>query len=131
MEIKTPARKTALLPLIVIFLLVNVVLMIWNKRLTAMGVDVPVLQVGNLVLFLLFLLSGLMYRGSSNTTQAFLRPVYGGMMLKLFGGVIAAFIYIYVMREKVNKPALFGCMFLYVLYSALELRTLLKKNPAH
>src|SRR5262245_59085933 len=129
---KTPARKTALLPLFGIFILVNAVLLVWTKRLTGMGVDVPVLQIGNLVLFLLFLLLGLRYRGASrSSTQAFLRPVYAGMMLKLFGSVIAAFVYIYVMREQVNKPALFGCMFLYVLYSILELRTVLKKNPAH
>ena|SRR5688572_20768113 len=130
MEKKTARIRPDLLPLLIVFLVVNGLLLVFRQRMDGLGVDTGILLTGNLILFVIFLISLLMHARSaeSSSTQAFLRSVYGGMLLKLFGGAIAAFIYIYLFREKVNKPALFGCMFLYMLYTFLELRVVLKKS---
>ena len=130
MEKKTARIRPDLLPLLIVFLIVNGLLLGFRQRMDALGVDTSILMVGNLILFVIFLITFLMHARSAEgtSTQAFLRSVYGGMLLKLFGGAIAAFIYIYLFREKVNKPALFGCMFLYMLYTFIELRVVLKKS---
>lgn len=132
MENSRPSALRALLPIIIVFLIINGVLLIWNKRLEASGVDTSILQLGNLLLFTIFLLSTVLQHKAmaDKSTQLFLRNVYGGMMLKLFGCAMAAFIYIYLARDGVNKPALFGCMFLYMVYSAIELRIVLKKSKS-
>lgn len=132
MEKNRPSALKSLLPIIIVFLIVNGFLLIWNKRLEASGVNTGVLQTGNLILFLIFLLSTILQQKAmaDSSTQLFLRNVYSGMMLKLFGCAMAAFIYIYVARDGVNKPALFGCMFLYMLYAAIELRVVLKKTKS-
>jgi hypothetical protein len=44
------------------------------------------------------------------------RNVYSGMLLKLFACAAGAFVYI-ITDGNVNKPALFVCLFLYLLYT--------------
>jgi hypothetical protein len=39
---------------------------------------------------------------------------------------IAAFIYIQMAKKEVNKPALFACMGLYLVYTFIEISTLTK-----
>ncbi len=130
METKTPKHNRYLVPLILFFIVINGFLLVCRNWLTEKGFSVPVLQIGNLLLFALFLLSALMHRSAATVkpgSQAFLRPVYGGMLLKLFGCAIAAFLYIFIAGQ-VNKPAVFGCMFLYVVYTIIDLRTVLTGN---
>ena len=117
-------------PLLLIFLIVGGSVLLANDWLTAKGLNTQLLQGGNLFLFLVFVISTwLQQKGMQDaSTQIFLRNVYGGIMLKLFGCAIAAFIYIYLSRDTVNKPALFGCMLLYFVYTSVELRIVLKKN---
>ena len=130
MEKNTARIRPDLLPLLIVFLVVNGILLVFRQRMDGLGVDTGTLLTGNVILFIIFLISFLLHARSfaNASTQAFLRSVYGGMLLKLFGGAIAAFIYIYLFRDKVNKPALFGCMFLYMLYTFIELRVVLKKS---
>ncbi|MFT4023797.1 MAG: hypothetical protein QM664_08460 [Flavihumibacter sp.] len=113
-----------------IFVLVNLGLRVFADRLATAGVDRTVIQVGNLVLFLVFWLSLVIRsRGTADPkSPAFLTPVYAGMMLKFFGLAIAAFFYIYFARDQVNKPALFVCMGLYLVYSLIELAAQRKPN---
>ncbi|HEY8397859.1 MAG TPA: hypothetical protein VIK80_07960 [Flavihumibacter sp.] len=130
MEKKTNSSLRHLLPLTLFFVLTSAIFFGMEASLRSMGMDVTVLMVSNLILFLIFLLSLWLHLRSMETasTAAFMRNVYSGMLLKLFGGAIAAFIYIYLFRDKVNKPALFGSMALYVLYTIIELRTVLRKT---
>lgn len=123
------ANKWPLLLPVFFFIIVNTFLFIWRERLERMGISHSVIRAGNLLLFMLFFMSAWFYRSATDkpSSAGFLRPVYAGMMLKLFGCSIAAFAYIYLARPNVNKPALFICMGLYVVYSVIELRTLLKK----
>jgi len=48
------------------------------------------------------------------------------MFLKMLICLIAAFAYIATFGKNVNKPAIFGCMFLYFLYTFVEVSILLR-----
>jgi Ca2+/Na+ antiporter len=77
-----------------------------------------------LITFLSFVLG---LRGLKNPNpHAFVRSVYTSMMLKLFLCIIAAFIYIAMYRDNLNKPALFICMGLYLVYTFMEVSILMK-----
>ena len=62
------------------------------------------------------------------STQGFLRLVYSSLLLKLVLLSIAAFIYIFRFREQVNKPALFGCFGLYLIYTIAEVRLVIQQS---
>jgi hypothetical protein len=47
-------------------------------------------------------------------------------MIKFFVLALAAFIYIYRERKAVNLPALYGAAFLYIVYTGVEIRLLLR-----
>jgi FtsH-binding integral membrane protein len=64
--------------------------------------------------------------GNANP-HAFVRSVYTSMMLKLFACIIAAFVYIAMNRDNLNKPALFTCMALYLVYTFMEVSILMKQ----
>jgi hypothetical protein len=86
-----------------------------------------ILIIGNVVLAMATMVSFFLYKRSlnNNQPQAFLRYIYSGMFLKMLICLIAAFIYI-VSVNNVNKPALFGCMFLYFVYTFMEVSILLR-----
>lgn len=130
MEKTNPGKKNPYQILLLVFAVVNIVLFLLRARLEAAGLNTTVLIGGNSFLFLIFLVSTWMHASAAQntSTQVFLHSMYGGMLLKLFGIAIAAFVYIYVARDQVNKPALFGIMFLYLLYTFIELRVVLKQT---
>jgi hypothetical protein len=96
--------------------------------LTRWGMDQDVMIIGNLLLFLITLLSFMMaISGLKNPNpHAFVRSVYSSIMLKLFACVIAAFIYISLFKDQLSKPALFACMGLYLVYTFIEVSLLMK-----
>jgi len=132
MDKKSAWWKQTLLPIVGVFIAISGIVSLSAGWLENHGVNSSLLLGGNVVLFLIFLLStALQHQGMREaSTHVFLRNVYGGILLKLFGCAMAAFIYIYLSRDTINKPALFGCMFLYILYSVVELRVVLKKTQS-
>lgn len=133
MEKNHPGHKKAYYSLVLVFLLVTSLALTLKGKLQAAGMDTTILVAGNLLLFLIFLVSMFLNLRAVNhqSTHVFMRNVYSGMLLKLFGVAIAAFIYIYLEREWVNKAALFTCMFLYFVYTIIELRVVLKMTKTH
>jgi hypothetical protein len=93
-------------------------------------VNYRVLHIGNLLLFLVGSISVRMTLRalSDKNTQVFLRMIYGSFLLKFFAFAIAAFIYISIFKKEVNKPALFGNLGLYILYTIIEVRSALKQS---
>jgi hypothetical protein len=102
--------------------------MIGKTWLANKGIDQSVLIGGNLLLFLVSLITFLItYRSlKAKNPNIFVRAMYGGFIIKFFVVAIAAFIYIMVTKEHVNKPALFICMGLYVLYTFFEVSSLIR-----
>ena len=132
MDNQGQSGKNTFLPIIGLFIIVGATLQLFKPQLEGNGINTTVLQSGNLFLFIIFMISTWLQRSAmaDRSTQVFLRNVYGGMLLKLFGGAFAAFIYIYLSAGEINKPALFGTMFLYMLYTIIELRVVLKKSKS-
>ena len=47
---------------------------------------------------------------------------------KFFVLAIAAFVYIAIFKKMISKPALFGCLGLYFLYTFIEMRSVMKMS---
>ena len=115
-------------PMILIFIFLNAFLLAGKDWLAKKNIDQEVLIIGNLVLFIVTLLTFLLtYRSlKSKNPNAFVRAMYGGFMIKFFVVAIAAFIYIMITKKNVNKPALISCMGLYIVYTFFEVTALLR-----
>jgi hypothetical protein len=116
------------LPALLVFIFLNGAFLILKSRMENAGFDYPVLVFGNLITFAISFLSYWMgVKGlTTKNNHAFFRWVYGSFMVKLFLLAAVAFIYIMSAGKQVNKPALFFCMGLYVVYTAIEINALLK-----
>ncbi|HYF31578.1 MAG TPA: hypothetical protein VD993_10705 [Chitinophagaceae bacterium] len=121
-------QRKAWWPIIVVYVVSNAVFITGKKWGATYHVDSDILIIGNTVLLVATLVSFFLYKRSlsSNQPHAFLRYIYGGMFLKMIVCLLAAFIYIAVSDKGVNKPALFGCMFLYFVYTFIEVSILLR-----
>ena len=115
-------------PLVLIFVITNALFLTSRARLNLWDIDVDVLIIGNLVLFAATAVSFFLFTRQLNTKnpQAIVRTVYGGVLSKMMICLVAVFIYISIAGKGVNKGGVFGCMFLYVLYTTLEVVTLMK-----
>lgn len=116
--------------LLFLFLILSGIFYVLKNLIGQTTVNYNVLIFGNL---LLFIVSWISIRMSTKAVrhenvQVFLRLMYGSFILKFFVLAIAAFIYISIFKKEVNKPALFGCFGLYILYTAIEVRSVLKQS---
>ena len=118
-----------LLPLTGVFLIVAAISFTGLELLNHFGLNGKVLGIGNTIVYLATVLSyflGLRGLGSANP-HAFVRSVYVSIMLKFFICLHAALIYIITYRSNINKPAIFVCMGLYLVYTFIEVRILMEK----
>ena len=123
------------MPVLILFVILNVIFVVGRNALENWGADQETLIAGNAILFVFTLISFLVaMRGLHNPNpNVFMRTVMGSIMLKMFLIVIAAFVYISIYRKDINKPALFTCMGLYLVYTFLEVSGLMKmlKQKTH
>jgi hypothetical protein len=121
-------KNKPLAPLAVLFVVLNALLIFFRRKLESKGVNADVVIGGNIILFLITVLSFLLAKKGLNQSNphAFVRSIYSSMMIKLFVCIIAAFAYFYVAGKEINKPALFICMGLYLVYTFLEVSVLTK-----
>ncbi|MFI5185165.1 MAG: hypothetical protein ACHQF0_00405 [Chitinophagales bacterium] len=120
--------KSPLFPLNIFFILSNGLFLAGKSFSEQHGFDQSVLISGNLVVFAATLLSFFFAKRGliAANPQAFVRSVYLSIMIKLFICLIAAVIYIFLFRKNLNKPALFVCMGLYLVYTFIEVSVLTK-----
>jgi hypothetical protein len=116
-------------PMILVFVLLNAILITGKSFLLKKGIDQDVLIIGNLLLFVVTLVTYIIsYRSLfAKNPNVFIRAMYGGFVIKFFVIAIAAFIYIMSAQRQVNKTALFICMGLYLLYTVLEVTALFRE----
>lgn len=117
-------------PAILIFLVLNSGFLAIMKKLDDWGFNYSVLVIGNLLVFgISFLSYWMAVKGlTTRNSHAFFRWVYGSVMIKLFLLSGVAFVYIMMNKKEVNKPALFFCMGLYIVYTFIEVSALMKVN---
>lgn len=127
-------RYKEIRPVILLFVVLNTLFIVFRKRLETMGIDQEVLVIGNLFLFVITLVS--FYISKKGLTHqnphVFTRSVMGSIMVKMFLALVIAFIYISIYKKQLNKPALFICMGLYLVYTFLEVSVLtrmLRQKP--
>jgi hypothetical protein len=121
-------NRNPLLPIIIFFILLNTLFLVGKNFLERSGFNQSVLIIGNLVLFAATLVSFVFSKQGlrSENPQAFVRSVYMSIMIKLFICLIAALVYIFLWRKNLNRPALFICMGLYLVYTFIEVSVLTK-----
>lgn len=115
-------------PLFIVFLLINALALTSQSLLDKYHFSQDLLIFGNLLLFVVVLISYIItYRSlHSGNAQAFLRAMYGSFLIKFFFLAIAAFVYIMMAKKNVNKPGLGVIALLYIIYTAIEIRALMK-----
>jgi hypothetical protein len=120
------------LSLIIIFFIVTALLVLAKDRLLHWGIDPMVVIAGNIILFAVSITSFFFYQRAMRhpTTMGFLRNTYSGLFFKLLVCIIAIAVYVMLVRQQVNKPGIFACVFLYFLYTLLEMRSLMQWNKA-
>jgi hypothetical protein len=130
--VNNAAGKKLALPLILFFCAITAILLLVKKQLQSWGFNITVVIAGNTILFIVSLISLLLYQRAMAhpTTIGFLRNTYSGLFLKLLVCVFTIMIYVMTDREHVNKQGIFGCVFLYFIYTLLEMRSLMQWNKA-
>ena len=113
-------------PIVLVFVMITALAIVFRSRSVAWNLDSDVVIFGNLFLFLVTLFSFFIAKKGlqAKSPHAFMRSVYGSIMIKMFLTIIAAFIYIAAYGKQLNKPALFICMGLYLVYTFLEVSIL-------
>ena len=116
------------LPVILLFVLLNAFFISGKNMLQRWNTDQDVLIIGNLVLFVVTVISFLvLQRGMKHSNpNVFVRSVFGSFMIKFFICIIAAFTYIFIYKKELNKPALFICMGLFLVYLFMEVGVFMK-----
>ncbi|MGV3528539.1 MAG: hypothetical protein ACO1OO_06575 [Flavisolibacter sp.] len=119
-------RFREFVPIVLLFVILNGFFIAGRGMLERWGASQNVLIGGNLLIFALTFFSFVLAeRGLQNKNpHAFVRAVYSSVLLKLFIGIIAAFVYIAIEKKNLNKPGLFTVMGLYLVYTFLEVRVL-------
>jgi len=116
------------LPVIIVFLVVSVIVYAGSDIIQDWGINPVVVLAGNLILMLATSISWFFLVRSlkNNRPAVFMRNIYSGMMLKMFICLIAALLYILRMKKEVSLGAILTLMFLYFLYTFLEISILMK-----
>ena len=118
------------LPVLLLFIISNGFFLTGGNLAARWDIDANIVIIGNLVLFIATGVSFFLYYKAlrNNNVQAFLRMIYGGMFLKMMICMFSAFIYIAVAGKSVNKGGIITCLFLYLVYSSMEIVLLLKES---
>ena len=131
MENKTAGRP--FLPILLTFVLSSLLIWIVRARLAGWDMDYRVLLLGNGILFLATTISFYLYSKAlrNANVQAFLRMVYGSLIIKMVFVMAATLLYLFLAGREVSKHAIIGCFGLYILYTFLEVKVLmqLSKKP--
>jgi hypothetical protein len=117
-------------PFLLIFFVLEAVFLLLAAVLLEWEIDYRVLMWGNALLFIVTTMSFVLYiKGlRSKNPHAFVRVMYGSMLVKFFVCLAAVLIYGMIARAAVNRNGVLGCFVLYVIYTYLEVRTLLRMN---
>lgn len=126
--VKSKMAVRAFIPLFAVFIVINLLLLLNIPLFGYFSIDRKVVLSGNLVLFAATGVSYYFYQRSlqNNNPHIFMRMVYAGMFIKMLLCLIATLLYVSTAAVQVNRGAIFACMFLYLLYTILEVAVIMK-----
>ena len=113
--------------MVIVFAVITLTIYFLKNKLTEWGFDTVVLYAGNLLLFLVSLISAYFHNkgAASKNPNAFVRSVYGGNMIKMFSVMIAVMIYGFTAKP-FNKYSVIVCLLFYIIYTVIEVRAAMK-----
>ena len=113
-----------------LFIFVTIICIIWAKRLALAGVNNEVVLVGNVLLFVLAMLTLYMHTKAAKNSNpnVLVRSIMGAMLLKMMVVGTTAIIYVLVAKQNRNLPAIFVLMGLYLVYLVIEVKVALQLN---
>jgi hypothetical protein len=119
--------RKSLRPIWSLFIIVNFIVLLFNKQLHSKGVNADDLMIGNIFVFTLTIISFYMLNKGlkAKATYNFMSAVYGSFLMKFIVGAGAVVLYVLYAGEQKNLPAVFASMFLYLFYTFLEIKALL------
>jgi len=121
-------KKSA--PLLLVFLILTFFILSSSKFLSSNYIDANLLIMSNAFFLLISLISmAIQAKGLKNKNpNVFIRSVMSGMILKMFCSMIAVVIYVYASGKQFNKRGVFISLFIYLIYLATEVYTVMKLN---
>ena len=121
-------NATLYLPLFIVFGVVFLLVVVFKEYLSSKDINTGFVLGANFVLFTLSV-AGLYIQskgaGSANL-NAFLRGIYTSLLMKMFLIVGAILVYITIMGGEVNKGAIFISMALYIVFTGIEVKQIMK-----
>ncbi len=112
------------------FIVVAILLRVFSANIIEKHLDPNVLQVANLILFILAVVNIYMQVKAveNKNPHVFTRSVLGGTIMKLFLLVGVIFLYLSFAGKEKNVESIFVAMVFYVVYAWLEVRISLQLN---
>jgi FtsH-binding integral membrane protein len=122
----------AVLPLFITFLILSAVSVAAGSFYAGKNIDYTIVMGANCLFFLISLfVFRMQYLAMYNKNpQVFIRSVMGGMLIKVFGCVIAVVLYYFISGPAFNKPAVYISVVIYIVYLVVEVRTIMKLNKS-
>lgn len=119
-----------LLPVLLIFITVNVFILLTHAIWLKYNIDQNVLICANLLFLLTAVLVFFMQKKAltNSNPNVFIRSIMTGMLIKMFTTVIAVFAYVMLAGKGFDKKAVFLSLFLYLIYLAAEVIAISQEN---
>lgn len=119
-----------LYPLLAVFIILSAAIFILSSMLQKAGFDTRILLVANGLFFLMNLAVFLLQKKalSNKNPNVFVRTVMAGMMLKMLTCAIIVIVYVSKAGPEYNRKSVFTALFLYLIYLAVEVATVMKLN---
>jgi len=123
-------QRKIVLPLILIFILVNALIFTSGGLLEKWGIHKEIFSISNSLLFILSMLTFLLQKKSLNNSNpnVFVRTMMVTLMIKMILCAVMILIYIKAGGPLYSKQTVVAAMLLYIIYLTVEVRVILKMN---
>jgi hypothetical protein len=114
--------------LFALFGILNGLLFIFKQQLLDQGMHANVLLTGNVIMAFISLVSYIMGRQglASSNHNAFVRAIYGSMLIKFFLCIVGIVTYVLIYKPDVSKLTVFSLLFIYLIYTVFETLSLFR-----
>ncbi len=125
-------KLTLLSPILTVFALTTMIVLVARSTINEAGLDAGMLLGGNLFLVVLSVISFLLLHRSVKTPnpQSFIQNFYLSFLVK-FVLVAGVALWYALAADKVNRLSVIICMALYLVYTFIELRVILKESKRY
>lgn len=124
------ANNKPLLPLIILFVILNGFFFTSKAFLLKHGIDNNIMIISNSLLFILTVITFFMQQRALNdkNPNVFFRAIMSSLLLKLFLCAAIVLIYAKLSGNGFSKRSVFISMLLYLVYMAIEVKAVFKLN---